>query len=480
SAPKGEDLSLRATLFGGHGAREGVDHRAAARSHLVVDPLVGLLHAGLETDGGPPAQQLLDQRIVAVAPAHALGRIELVAALEPDTGDLLDDVDQPVDAHQLVAADVERLDNVARRQLERARGAVVDVHEGAGLLAVAPDLDLVLARQLGGDHLAADRGRRLLAAAVIGAVRAVDVVVARHPRGHAEVLAEVPRHALAEQLLPAVAVLRHRRIGILLLERRHVRPGLLVAVVDAGRRRIEEALGARFAGRHQHVGADQHRQHALGLVGLDEAHAAHVGGEVVDGARPPGGPPAVVQPAKIAHLVLHPGDRLVPLLERLHVDGADPAVAALLQGAHQMSADKTSGAGHQHKIVLGHESLSVSEGFPSLSMAYEVRPRPRRRWAQQSTGSAVVCSPPRRPSSRSVTRSEECRRLIRLVKFPPWSPPPSTAMPAKWMPRPTSPCCGSYARTWTSSGRSMVAAWLPAGPAPCMSTASRYAPVRSP
>ena len=121
---------------------------------------------------------------------------------------------------QLVAAEVERLDDVAvGDQPDRALDAVVDVHEAAGLLAVAPDLDLVLAGQLGGDDLAADRGRRLLAAAVPGAVRAVDVVVARDAGGEAEVLAEVAAHALAEQLLPAVAVLRHGGVGVLFLER---------------------------------------------------------------------------------------------------------------------------------------------------------------------------------------------------------------------------------------------------------------------
>ena len=172
-------------------------------------------------------------------------------------------------------------------QADRAVGAVVDIHERAGLLAVAPDLDLVLARHLGGDHLAADRGRRLLAAAVVGALGAVDVVVAGDPGGDAVVFTIVAGHPLAEQLLPAVAVLRHRRVGVLFLERGDVGAGLLVAVVDAGRRRIEEALGAGFLGGHQHVGADQHRQHALGLVGLDEAHAAHVGRQVVDHGRRP-------------------------------------------------------------------------------------------------------------------------------------------------------------------------------------------------
>ena len=96
--------------------------------------------------------------------------------------------------------------------------AVVDVHEAAGLLAVAPDLDLVLAGELGLDHLAADRGGSLLAAAVPGAAAAVDVVEARHARIQAEVLAEVPAHALGEQLFPAVAVFGQRGIGVLFFQ----------------------------------------------------------------------------------------------------------------------------------------------------------------------------------------------------------------------------------------------------------------------
>src|SRR6202011_162746 len=135
----------------------------------------------------------------------ALGRIELVGALEPDAGDLLDDVDQAVDADQLVAADVQGVDDVALRQPDRAVVAVVDIHERAGLLAVAPDLDLVLARELGSDHLAADGGRRPLAAASVGAFGTVDVVVARAPGGDAVILAVVAGHALAEKRLPAVA-----------------------------------------------------------------------------------------------------------------------------------------------------------------------------------------------------------------------------------------------------------------------------------
>ena len=240
-------------------------------------------------------------------------------------------------------------------QPDRAVGAVVDVHERAGLLAVAPDLDLVLARELGGDDLAADRGRRLLAAAVVGAFRAVDVVVARDAGGDAVVLAVVARHALAEQLLPAVAVLRQGGIGVLFLERGDVGVGLLVAVVDAGRRRIEEALGAGFLGGDQHVGADQHRQHALGLVGLDEAHAAHVGGEVVDHPARPWRRPGRARAGRGRP----PGSRRPGCFwyhspSGLHVDGADLRVAALLQDVDEMAADEATGAGDDDEIILGH------------------------------------------------------------------------------------------------------------------------------
>ena len=212
----------------------------------------------------------------------------------------------------------------------------------------------MLARHLGGNDLAADRGRGLLAAAVIGAFRPVDVVVAGDAGGDAVILAIVAGHALAEQLLPAIAVLRHRRIGILFLQRGDVGAGLLVAVVDAGRRRIEEARDARFLGGDQHMGAHQHRQHALGLVGLDEAHAAHVGGEVVDHRRALGGGPAGFELGEVAHLVLDARGLLVPLGERLHVDAADLGVAALLQHTDQMAADEATSAGDDHEIILGH------------------------------------------------------------------------------------------------------------------------------
>ena len=59
-------------------------------------------------------------------------------------------------------------------------------------------------------------------------------------------------------------------------------------------------------------------------MGLDEAHAAHVGGEVVDHPGALGGGPAGLEQVEVAHLVLDARRLLVPLGERLDVDAADP------------------------------------------------------------------------------------------------------------------------------------------------------------
>ena len=67
-----------------------------------------------------------------------------------------------------------------------------------------------------------------------------------------------------------------------------------------------------------------------------------------------GGGAAGLEQGEVAHLVLDARRRLVPLVERLDVDGADLGVAALLQDADQMAADEATGAGDDHEIILGH------------------------------------------------------------------------------------------------------------------------------
>src|SRR5690606_29900380 len=99
--------------------------------------------------------------------------------------------------------------------------------EGAGLLTIAPDLDLVAV--LGQGDLAAERRRGLLLAPLVGAERTVDVVEPHHAGLHAVVLGVVLAELFGEELLPAVALLRRRRVGVLLTQRRDV--GIVLAVV---------------------------------------------------------------------------------------------------------------------------------------------------------------------------------------------------------------------------------------------------------
>jgi len=96
----------------------------------------------------------------------------------------------------------------------------------------------------------------------------------------------MPAHALRKQFLPAVAVFRERRVGVLFFQRGRLESFLLVAFIDASGRSVEEALGPMLYRRLQHVCIDQNRQHAERFVRLNEAHPAHVGSQVVNSAAP--------------------------------------------------------------------------------------------------------------------------------------------------------------------------------------------------
>ena len=84
--------------------------------------------------------------------------------------------------------------------------AIVDVDERSGLLAVAPDLQLVSAVE--SRDLPRQRRRSIFAAAIIGAERAVDVVKADDPRRKMPIPGEVLTELLRIELLKAVAFFR--------------------------------------------------------------------------------------------------------------------------------------------------------------------------------------------------------------------------------------------------------------------------------
>ena len=199
--------------------------------------------------------------------------------------------------------------------------------------------------------LRAERGRRFLAPAVPGAVGAVDVVEAGDGRLEAALGPVLLADDLREELLPAVAALGVGRVGVGFLE--GPRPDVLlqVDVVGAGGGGEEVAVGAGPLGGLDHVRVDEDRAQALDAVALDEAHAAHVGGQVVDLDRPLAGPGAVVADADVEDEVLDAGGPLVPLVEGLLVDGPDAREALVVEVADERPGDEAAGPGDDEEVV---------------------------------------------------------------------------------------------------------------------------------
>ncbi len=93
----------------------------------------------------------------------------------------------------------------------------------------------------------------------------------------------------------------------------------------------------------QQVGVDQNREHAQGLVVLDEAHAAHVGGEVIDIIRVDKRLYAGILETKIRDDIFRTLTNLIPLVERLEIDRSN-LVAFAQQVRSEMATDEASAA----------------------------------------------------------------------------------------------------------------------------------------
>src|ERR1700742_2743577 len=200
-------------LPGGCGEWFACEH--VLSEHLLFNPGVGFFHAFAKLDGGLPVELFENFSVVAVAAVDAFGRAEIVGALEPDAGDLFNDVHELVDGDEFAGAEVEGLADVAFGDPPGAVGTIVDIHEGARLFAVAPDLDLIGTGVFGLDDFAADGGGSFFAAAGPGTEGTIDVVVAGYAALEPVVFFEVAAHPFGEEFFPAIAVFGKRRIGIL-------------------------------------------------------------------------------------------------------------------------------------------------------------------------------------------------------------------------------------------------------------------------
>ena len=102
----------------------------------------------------------------------------------------------------------------------------------------------------------------------------------------------------------------------------------------------------------QQVGVDQHRQHAQGLVVLDEAHAAHVGGQIINVLSAGGGLDAVLAQVQIEDEVLHVVKNLIPLVERFDIHGADPGISLAAEIGDQSPSDKAPASSHYNQLIF--------------------------------------------------------------------------------------------------------------------------------
>src|ERR1043166_5690925 len=121
-----------------------------------------------------------------------------MAAAQFDFGDVFDEVHQLIDRHQFAAPQVERFQDVTGEDGLRSLKAVIDVHETAGLMAVAPDFNFMLSRELGLDDFPADCGRRLFPPAIVSAIRPINIMETGDAGLNPKILTKMAAHSFAE------------------------------------------------------------------------------------------------------------------------------------------------------------------------------------------------------------------------------------------------------------------------------------------
>src|SRR5205809_7639103 len=108
-----------------------------------------------------------------------------------------------------------------------------------------------------------------------------------------------------------------------------------------------------LAGAEHQLRVDQHADHAQAFVELDEAHPAHVAGEVVDDIHSLDRVGSFVAQVQIRDDVLSLRMNLVPLGGWLDIDAADVLVSLGEQIADEMPADKPAAATDYDSITRG-------------------------------------------------------------------------------------------------------------------------------
>jgi hypothetical protein len=102
---------------------------------------------------------------------------------------------------------------------------------------------------------------------------------------------------------------------------------------------------------------DEDSEHAQGFVIFDEAHAAHVRSQVVNRVRALQSPVGCLEQLKIKLKILHAGSALIPLVQRLDVNGPDILITLADKIGDEVAADKAAAAAHNDFFTLHNAVL---------------------------------------------------------------------------------------------------------------------------
>src|SRR5919106_7058956 len=110
---------------------------------LRLDPPIRSVDSRFERDLGFPPQHPPQSGVVAVAAAHPLGCVRLMALADRLAGDPSDQVNQVIHRDEVVSAEIQWIGVLRMHDPVDPLDAVVHVHERPGLISVPPHLDLV-------------------------------------------------------------------------------------------------------------------------------------------------------------------------------------------------------------------------------------------------------------------------------------------------------------------------------------------------
>ena len=172
-----------ADLARGYGAGFASLAKAPRLSQFSLNPVVGNRQTVAKRRQRLPSQNGTKLRIVAITAPYPLRLARVVELAQLLAGNVADQVNQLVNAYHVFRPEIKRLGIVACHQALQALNTVSDIEKGARLRAVSPDLNRTAI--FGQSYLAADGGRRLFLAAIVGAERSIDVVKADDARREA-------------------------------------------------------------------------------------------------------------------------------------------------------------------------------------------------------------------------------------------------------------------------------------------------------